>query len=212
MSQYNKIQWVIQRNLTSENIIETIKKACDDIGVACYEVDVIPFSEKLPDFPKGKRTIFYGSTTTIRPNDDSKSFSGEVKRFDEIHHWFEQIKASPDVNLTPETKIIIGEPYHIKHEWRLWIVNGKVITASKYREDFKLKKERGCPQDVIDFAEMRCQEYHLHDVFVMDIGYCGDALYIIECGCMNSAGFYNADIGNIVRSVTKYFSEKSPSV
>ena len=83
----------------------------------------------------------------------------------------------------------------------------RVIAASKYRTYFKLTQERGCPQDVISFAEDRCQEYTPHDVFVMDIGLSGDTYFIIECGCMNGAGFYKADISKIVKSVTEYFSE-----
>jgi ATP-grasp domain, R2K clade family 3 len=264
MSKYDKIQWVIQRNLTSEDVTADLRKACQKIKVDCHPIDIIPFSNSLPEFPKDKRTIFYGSTTTmylvyqdnnyneglffneqtfsienyldkwkenmlnfgakvmtvgqlsalnyendkllfIRPDADSKSFSGEVKRFDEIDNWFERVKTFEDMDITKDTKIIIAEPYHITSEWRLWIVNGKVVTASKYRENFKLKKENGCPQNVIEFAELRCKEYKLHDVFVMDIGLCGDTLYIIECGCMNSAGFYNADIDKIVSSVTEYF-------
>ena len=269
MPQYDKIQWVIQRNLTSEDVIGEIKSACHSIDVDCYDVDIIPFSNNLPDFPKDKRTIFYGSTTTmylvyknkefseglffnektfsmenylakwgenmlnfgasvitvrqlnqlncdkdkllfVRPNDDSKSFSGEVKRFDEIDDWFERIKISEDMDITKDTKILIAEPYHINSEWRLWIVNGKVVTASKYRENFKLQKEKGCPQAVVDFAETRCKEYSPHNVFVMDIGLCGDSLYIIECGCINSAGFYNAEIDKIVKSVTEYFNQSTP--
>jgi hypothetical protein len=101
----------------------------------------------------------------------------------------------------------VSEPYNIQCEWRLWIVNKKVITASKYREYFRLKKEEGCPKEVIEFAEERCLEYTPHNVFVMDICLSGDEYYIMECGCMNGAGFYRANIENIVKSVTDYFVE-----
>lgn len=263
----HNIQWVIQKNLTSEDVIDRIEQACREVGVDCHAVNVIPFSEQLPAFPAGKRSIFYGSTTTmylvyqdekyregvffdeknytmahylekwrehmlnfgarvfsikevrnlnyekdklffVRPDADSKSFSGAVKRFGEIDAWIEQIRASEDMAITEDTQIILAEPYHITTEWRLWIVNGKVVTASQYRENFKLKTAPGCPQMVIDFAERRCADYALNDVFVMDIGLCGDQLYIIECGCMNSAGFYQADITAIIRSVTEYFYQK----
>ncbi|MFY0254435.1 ATP-grasp domain-containing protein [Chitinophaga sp. 30R24] len=83
--------------------------------------------------------------------------------------------------------------------------DGKVITASKYRTYFKLTKERGCPFAVIDFAENRCREYTPHAVFVMDVCETGDDFYIVECGCMNAAGFYKADIDVIVQVVTAYF-------
>lgn len=141
----------------------------------------------------------------IRPNGDSKSFAGEVNRFDEIGSWFEKLSVVENAGLSPETKIIVSEPYNIQSEWRLWIVNKKVVAASKYREYFKLKKEEGCPADVTSFATERCREYTPHAVFVMDICLCGDEYFIVECGCMNAAGFYNANIEDIVSNITEYF-------
>jgi len=41
--------------------------------------------------------------------------------------------------------------------------------GSKYRHYFKLKKEEGCPDSVVAFAQARCEKYTPHDVFVMDI-------------------------------------------
>ncbi len=111
-----------------------------------------------------------------------------------------------NTSLSLNSKIVVSEPYRLRYEWRLWIVDKKVVAASKYREDFKLKKKEGCPPEVIQFAEQRCIEYTPHDVFVMDIWETGDNYYIVECGCMNSAGFYHLDIGTIVSSVTNYFS------
>ncbi len=141
----------------------------------------------------------------IRPNDDSKSFAGEVRRFDEIEAWYNKLLLSDHLNLSPESKIVVSKPYNIRYEWRLWIVEKVVVAASKYRKYFKLTKEQGCPAEVISFAEARCMEYTPHDVFVMDICLCGDELYIVECGCMNGAGFYHANIDDIVSNVTDYF-------
>lgn len=141
----------------------------------------------------------------IRPNDDNKSFAGEIKRYQEIADWFKQLSGVENSFLNSQTKIVIAEPYNIQYEWRLWLVNGKVVAASKYREYFKLKKERGCPDAVKIFAEARCSEFMPHDVFVMDICVCGDEFYIVKCGCMNAAGFYAADIGEIVAQVSAYF-------
>lgn len=262
---YNDIQWVIQRNLTSENVFAQLKSACEEIGVGYVEVEIVPFTAELPFFDRSRHSIFYGSTTFnqlvykdrelnaglflssqtfsienyfkawgermlnygafvtsfseittrsfpadklffIRPDDDSKSFAGEVKRFDEIEAWYKNLQTTQNSQLSGDSKIIVSDPFHIKSEWRLWIVEGKVIAASKYRENFKLQKEKGCPTAVSEFAEERCKEYVPHDVFVMDIGLCGDEYYIIECGCMNSAGFYSADIACIVDKVTAYFS------
>ena len=144
----------------------------------------------------------------IRPDDDTKSFSGEVKKFAAIREWYDKLEMSGSANLSMHSKIVVSEPYNIQYEWRLWIVNKKVITASKYRECFKLMKERNCPADVVLFAEDRCREYTPHDVFVMDVCLCGDQYYIVECGCMNGAGFYNADIHKIVTSVSAWFADR----
>jgi len=262
---YKNIQWVVQRNLTSQSDFEALKNSCLKIGVKFIELDIIPFTAKLPEFDRSRNSIIYGSTTFnnlafvdenlrnglffdeitfsienyiekwghhmlnydasvltfkdlinrsnyrpeellfIRPNDDSKSFTGEVKRYDEIGEWYEKLKVVENTNLSLESKIVVSEPYNIHYEWRLWIVNKKVVAASKYREYFKLRKEEGSPADVVSFAEERCQQYTPHDVFVMDICLCGDEYFIVECGCMNGAGFYKANIEEIVINVTDYF-------
>lgn len=264
---YKDIQWVIQKNLSSEDVLSDLKASCDKIGVPHIEVEVIPFSTELPNFPIQRKSIIYGSVTFnnlvyaepslkdgvffndnflmenyfkrygdhmlnfgadittfrelqaskeyaqdqllfIRPNDDTKSFAGDIKEFKNIGPWYEGLKIYENTNLTVDTKIVVTEPFNIKKEWRLWIVNKKVVASSQYRKYFKLNKEEGCPKEVRDFAEARCQHYVPHDVFCMDICLCGDELYIVECGCMNGSGFYNANIQNIVKEVTDYFISK----
>lgn len=166
-----------------------------------YGSRVCTFQELMNSSTENDKLFF------IRPNDDSKSFAGEVIRFEEIKEWYNKLSSVPDNNLSLNTKIVASEPYNIQTEWRLWIVEKKVVAASKYRESFRLKKEEGCPAGVISFAERRCIEYTPHDVFVMDVCLSGDGYYIVECGCMNGAGFYKAKIDSIVKAVTDYFLE-----
>jgi hypothetical protein len=158
MPKYANIQWVVQRNLTEQASLHDLESACNAINVDYCAIEVIPFSDQLFDFPRHKKSIFYGSTTTmyliyqqqglnqglffdetafsmeryldvwgkymlnfgsrlikigdlntlnypddkllfIRPNDDSKSFSGEVKRFGEIADWMAQIGLSEVMSL-----------------------------------------------------------------------------------------------------------------
>ncbi|MCX6318173.1 MAG: ATP-grasp domain-containing protein [Bacteroidetes bacterium] len=144
----------------------------------------------------------------IRPDDDNKSFAGTTMSFGEIKKWKQELEKVGFSDLTPESKIIAAAPMEFAAEWRCWIVNKKVVEASLYRKHFVLTKERGCPPEVIHFAEARCAEYTPHDVFVMDICRCGDAYYIVECGCMNACGFYKADISVIIAAVSGYFYSK----
>lgn len=143
----------------------------------------------------------------IRPDADDKSFNGDVKTFRQIKDWSKTFTQFDNSNLTEDTKIVVGPPYNIKKEWRNYIVDGKVVASSLYRQDFRLKKSRNdVPEDMIKFVEDRCREYMPHKIFAMDIALCGDEYYIIECGCLNSVGFYDADISKIVKSVTDFVS------
>lgn len=155
----------------------------------------------------------------IRPDADDKSFNGETKTFKDIKDFLEGVIKSnkfmadeglipPDICVTGDTMVMVGPPYNIKKEWRNYIVDGKVVASSLYRKNFRLNKSRhDVPEDMIKFVEDRCKEYMPHKIFAMDIALCGDGYYIIECGCLNSVGFYDADIPKIVRSVTEYISK-----
>lgn len=129
----------------------------------------------------------------------NKDFNNTIKE------WYNKLSSVADSNLSLENRIVVSEPYNIQTEWRLWIVEKRVVAASKYCERFRLQKEEGCPAEVVSFAEQRCREYTPHDVFVMDVCLSGEEYYIVECGCMNGAGFYKGNIEQIVKAVSGYF-------
>lgn len=147
----------------------------------------------------------------VRPNADDKSFAGEVMSKEGLTAWANRVKRNEENErnhgnvpaLTMETPILVGPAYRIEKEWRNFIVDGRVISSTLYRQDHKLKKRRESPQGLMDFVHERCKEYVPHRIFVMDIALCGNSYYIIECGCLNSAGFYDADIDEIVKVVSR---------
>jgi len=149
-----------------------------------------------PDLPDNELVF-------VRPNNDDKSFDGQIKSFGELKGWLSQLEVNYN-NLTPETKIVISKPYNIDVEYRFWIVNGKVIAGSRYREDFRLSKSRNCPDKLVKFAEEASQMYSPHEVFVMDVCVADNQPYIFECGSFNSAGFYAANVEDIVFEVSDY--------
>jgi len=146
----------------------------------------------------------------IRPDDDSKSFAGTTMTFKQIKDWGSNITLYDNVTLNEDTKILVSEPYNIKKEWRTYVVDGKVSTASRYRENFRLSKSgTDIPEDMIQFVEDRCKEYQPYGAFAMDIALCGDNYYIIECGCINSVGLYDSDVNKLVTDISKYVNKKS---
>lgn len=141
----------------------------------------------------------------IRPDADSKIFDGQVSKFKDAKPYIRR-HLDYETEMTLQTKIVVGPAYNIFKEWRNYVVDGKVVTSSLYRQNFKLKKSGDdIPQSMLDFVEARVSEYKPHDNFAIDIASTHDGTYyIIECGCLNSVGFYHCDIPKLVKSITEY--------
>lgn len=153
----------------------------------------------------------HGDHWFIRPDADDKSFEGGTMTFEQANDWYQKLVIAEDMELslgnTPmlnrNTSIVAGPAYRVEKEWRNFIVDGRIVTSSLYRKNFKLNKSSvDIPQSMLSFVHERCSEYLIHRAFVMDIGLCGGEYYIIECGCINSAGFYHADVGKIIEAVS----------
>jgi hypothetical protein len=135
----------------------------------------------------------------IRPNADNKAFDGQVLKFDAIKKWRENIVQFDNLDPLIDMEIVVGEPYNLKKEWRNFIVNGEIVSSSLYRENFKLKKSAtDIPESMLNFVNERIKEYQPASAFAMDVALCGDEHFIIECGCINSVGFYHGNIEKIV--------------
>ncbi len=137
----------------------------------------------------------------IRPDKDLKEFAGEVMSVGEIKSWFKTIEDGKTL-IDPRCRVLIGMPYNIEREWRLFIVDKKVVAASQYRESGKLSQAEGAPKDVVDTAEIITKIWTPAKVCVMDLCLCGGNVYIVEFNCFNSSGFYHANIKDIVREVS----------
>jgi hypothetical protein len=148
----------------------------------------------------------------LRPDGDGKEFDGQTGKFVELKSMINRMMEYENP-MKMDSKIILGPAYNIHREWRNYIVNRKVVTSSRYRNNFRLSKSgEDIPSDMIAFVENRCLEYQPHDVFAMDIAEVMEdgvmKYFIIECGCMNSVGFYHSDINKFVSSVTDYVKNK----
>jgi hypothetical protein len=141
----------------------------------------------------------------VRPVKDLKEFNGGVMYFRDIRDWANKIYCvAENYGKIP---IVAGEPYRISREWRLFILEGKVITGSQYRLYSILNVKPEVPQEVVDFAEEQAKVFSPTPAFVMDIGESNKNLYVIEIGCLNSAGFYASNIDKIVCEVSNYLEK-----
>jgi len=141
----------------------------------------------------------------VRPDGDGKEFDGQVGTISELKEMLKR-SIKYESPLTRETRIVVGTAYNIRKEWRLYIVGGEIITASRYRKDFKLSKSgTDIPETMLEFARDRISEFKPHENFAIDIAQMDDgSYYIIECGCLNSVGFYHCDINKLIKSIIKW--------
>jgi len=144
----------------------------------------------------------------IRPTEDSKSFTGQL--FTKIE-WEEKIQNylhnyRSDV-FNEDTLVQVTKPKNISKEIRFWVVDGKIITSSTYRvaNDFNINGDV-FPEE-IEFAQQMVDLFQLNEAFVIDICVTDKGYKIVEAGCINCAGFYNADMQKVIISIEKHFNK-----
>lgn len=139
----------------------------------------------------------------IRPVADDKSFSGTVLRVERIQEWAEKLLTDRH-GLYDEVPVIKARPKVLSHEWRLFMVDGKVASGSMYKRYGVLYTRDPVSQEVVEFAERMAGQFSPHRAFALDV--CceqGCDLKVLEVGCFNSAGFYNTDIAKVVKAVSE---------
>ncbi len=140
--------------------------------------------------------------TFVRPVEDSKSFSGKVFDRDEFHDWKNSILTMSDTDiLTKDTEIILSPPVKIYTETRCFVVNGKVITASRYKLGNQVLYSDDVDQQILTYAQECVNLWQPDLAFVIDIADTPDGYKIVEVNNFNSAGFYACDTQKIVMAI-----------
>jgi len=147
------------------------------------------------------------STIFIRPDSNDKVFSGEPVSKKE----FESFAMMVDNYLGEEESplCLVSTPKKILKEWRFYVSEGKVLTGSLYREGSKIKYDRSYPKEAVDLVEKAASEWMPHPICCIDIAEIeeyrtGEIKYkIIECGSINCAGLYEADLEKIVDEMNR---------
>ena len=146
-----------------------------------------------------------------RPTQDTKVFTGQVfsmaawKDFVKYH-----LNNGHETLLTKDTLVQISSMKQIYKECRFWIVKGEVITASQYKLGTRAQTDPLVDDDAYEFCRKMVDIYQLAEAFVMDLGLTDDGWKIVECGCINCAGFYDADMGKLLNALELAFSTTQP--
>lgn len=136
----------------------------------------------------------------IRPVADSKEQAGNVKAAADIRETARKVMALdaeeiPNGSLRPDTLMMLTPPARIFKEWRIWIVNGNVVTHSLYKDGARVTYRYEIDDDALEFAQtLAGLNKGYSPAYVMDICRTEEGLRLVETNCINAAGFYAADL------------------
>ena len=153
----------------------------------------------VPQAPEFQEDGFF-----LRPATDEKFFAGMSTNAEEFREWWEQVvvqKADFGNGLTPETPVLIAPLQRIHSEYRTWVIDGKVVTASSYKLNGVLHANLPVDDDIVSFALDRAQEWSPSPAFCLDVARTPNGLRIVESNTINFAGFYNSNVAKIVEGL-----------
>lgn len=144
----------------------------------------------------------------IRPTLDSKSFTGYRTDWPSFVEWQQRVlDLAPEDNpiITPETMVQVCAAKTIHREYRLWVVDGRVVTASLYKLGDKPNYSSDVEPAVVEYGEKIAQRWSPARAYVLDVCDTPNGLRVLEAGCMNAAGFYAADMHRLVAALEDTF-------
>lgn len=147
----------------------------------------------------------YEGTRFIRPVDDIKRFTGTVVHIEELENWKEATQRVADEysRLRPTTVCGVSGVKEIGMEWRFFVVAGRVISGSRYRQWGLSDVRRLEPQTAPwIFAQKMADRWQPSVAFVLDIASLISGQHkVVEINCINSAGFYASDMNAVVAAI-----------
>jgi hypothetical protein len=143
----------------------------------------------------------------IRPVDDSKAFVGQVMDWPSFEEWrvrVAELRPEDAPTVTLNTLVQIANTKRINAEYRLWIVNRKVVTSSQYKFGTIKRYSPHVDARFHEFAEALCARWVPADAFVLDLADTDDGIKVVEVNNINSAGFYAGDMQRLVMALETY--------
>lgn len=129
-----------------------------------------------------------------RPVLDNKTFNGRVFEREEFLAFQRQSLEGKRGFARPETEILLSAPKNIGQEHRHYIVDGEVVTSSRYKFAGQPNFREGADEAVVAVVREAIGRWTPARAFVMDTYIAGDEIGIVEIGGICHAGVYEADL------------------
>lgn len=104
----------------------------------------------------------------------------------------------------PETAVVIARPREIEKEWRLIVVDDRVISGSQYAFRGERAIARELPDEVRRFAESMLLKvkWRPDPVFMLDICESAGQLWLVELNSFSGSWLYQCDYAAVVAAVS----------
>lgn len=142
----------------------------------------------------------------LRPDMVDKAFVGGV--FDR-KQWED---ARAERNLTDDLACWASPLQNIDKEWRCWVIGGRVVEISKYREAGRMALGRETSREVWATAQRFADRYLPAPCVVLDVAAVGDTYKLIEFNPIHCAGWYMAQVDIVLEAWLRWAITHSSAV
>jgi hypothetical protein len=146
--------------------------------------------EKIKDLVLDDKPLF------IRPLKDNKLFTGRVFKNEDFN-----ILKYDMSNTALEEYVILSEPKLIESEYRLFIVDKKIVSGSLYKLRGQVIWSDFIDSTILNFANEMISKWSPAIAYTLDIALINKEPKIIEINNINSAGLYKSDVSKIVDAI-----------
>lgn len=144
----------------------------------------------------------------IRPLEDGKAFAGAVIDPADFDGWRDQLLAVDGYTaLAPDTPVAIARVKNLLREYRCLIVDGRLITGSRYKVGLRVDHHPDLPGHIASFVQRRADEWSPRCAFIVDIAETDLGMRIVETNSVSSAGFYAMDMARYVEAINQLVSD-----
>lgn len=148
------------------------------------------------------------NTIFIRPDDGDKPFTGTILNKETLVKDLELLTVFETDYKDKLCIISYPQQYNLFNEYRIWIMNDKIITSSSYRINGDYETESIVPQKIIDYVQniLYNTTWRPDRGFVIDVVEFNNKIHIVELNSFSCSGIYNADFDKLVRSIIDEYS------
>jgi hypothetical protein len=144
-----------------------------------------------------------GEEVFIKPDTDTKEFAGQVIDAAQFSSWYAGMIDSGYLDGN-DFYVVVSSPKKLGCEWRVVVVDGKIVTSSLYRQWGMVKAEEHILPEVVEVVMAAHAKLVPGPVYVIDIAQHGDEFKVIEYNTFNSAGLYECNVEAIIDAVSEY--------